>query len=74
MQESCKLLPILSLQLLDDKANVLRVVSKTIETFSFEVEVVTKKERHPGKRHHTFFTREARLLLLNEVNPNLIAK
>ena len=43
VQESCKLLLILSLQLLDDKANVFRVVRKTIETFSFEEGVVQKK-------------------------------
>ena len=42
-------MPILSLQLLDDRANVMRVVSKTIETFSFGEEVVPKKFRHPGK-------------------------
>ena len=66
VQESCKLLPILCLQLLDDKANVFRMVRKTIETFSFEEEVVQK--------NHTFFTGEARLLLLMEVKTCLDRK
>ena len=43
-----------------------RVVRKTIETFSFEEEVVQK--------NHTFFTREARLLLLMEVKTCLDRK